>query len=193
MHKAVNGHAPEYIADLLPDTVKNITSYDLRNKEDFEIYEVHSEKLRKSLFPDCVRQWNSLDNTVRNMNSYDTFKNEITTVRKCPSLFYIGIRKFNVIHAQLRMNCSNLNAHLHSLHVIDNPACLCSHSIEDTTHVFLDCPRYFTQRISLYNSVSRLAEFKVETLLFGDSKIDYEDNVTIMHAVHEYIKDTERF
>ena len=29
------------------------------------------------------------------------------------SLFYIGVRKFNVIHAQLRMNCNNLNAHLH--------------------------------------------------------------------------------
>ena len=43
------------------------------------------------------------------------------------------------------------------------------------------------------NSVFRLAEFKVETLLFGDSKIDYEINVTIMLAVHEYIKDTGRF
>ena len=78
-------------------------------------------------------------------------------------------------------------------HVIDNPPCLCSHSIEDTAHFFLVCPRYFTQRISLHNFVSRLAEFKVETSLFGDRKIDYEDNVTIMLAVHEYIKDTERF
>ena len=40
------------------------------------------------------------------------------------------------IHAQLRMNCSNLNAHLHSLHVIDSPACVCSHSIEDTAQFF---------------------------------------------------------
>ena len=82
--------------------------------------------------------------------------------------------------------------HLYSLHVTDKPACLCSHSIEDTAHFFLDFPRYFTQKISLQNSVSRLEEFKVETLLFGDSKIDYEDNVTIMLAVHEYIKDTGR-
>ena len=91
------------------------------------------------------------------------------------------------------MNCSNLNAHLYSLHVTNNPACSCSHTIEDTAHFFLDGPRYFTQRISLQHSVSRLAEFKVETLLFGDSKIDYEENVTIMLAVHEYIKDAGRF
>ena len=73
MHKAVNGGAPEYLADLLPDTVKNITSYDLRNKENFEFYEVHAVRKTNNIivswFPDCKRQWNSLDDTVRNMNS----------------------------------------------------------------------------------------------------------------------------
>ena len=38
------------------------------------------------------------------------------------------------------MNCSNLNAHLHSLRVTEGPACGCSHRIEDTAHFFLDCP-----------------------------------------------------
>ena len=60
--------------------------------------------------------------------------------------------KFNVIHAQLRMNC-DLNAHLYNLHVIDNPAsaCLCSHNIDDTA-----------QRISLQYVVSRFTEFKLK-------------------------------
>ena len=34
------------------------------------------------------------------------------------------------------MNNSNLNAHLHSLHVIDSPVCVCSHRVEDTAHFF---------------------------------------------------------
>ena len=50
MHKVVHWNAPEYLVELLPNTV----------------------------------------NTV-----------------KCSSPFYIGVRKFNVIHAHLRMNCSN--------------------------------------------------------------------------------------
>ena len=100
---------------------------------------------------------------------------------------------FNVIHAQLRMNCSNLNAHLHNLHVIDSPACVCSHSIEDTAHFFLYCPLYYTQRLALQNIVSRYTEFKLETLLFGDTNIDNEDNITIILAVHDYIKNLERF
>ena len=111
----------------------------------------------------------------------------------CSSLFYIGIRKFNVIHAQLRMNCSNLNAHLHNLHVIDSPACVCSHSIEDTAYFFLYCPLYYTQRLALQNIVSRYSEFKLETLLFGDTNIDNVDNITIILAVHDSIKNSERF
>ena len=91
------------------------------------------------------------------------------------------------------MNCSNLNAHLYSLHVVDNPACLCGHLIEDTAHFFLNCPLYYTQRLALQNIVIRLTEFKLETLLFGDDDIDYENNAEIILAVHEYIKASDRF
>ena len=79
---------------------------------------------------------------MRNVGSYDTFKNSISVVRKCSSLFYIGTRNFNVMHAQLQMNYNNVLAHLYSLHVTDNPACLCSHSVEDTAHFFLDYSFY---------------------------------------------------
>ena len=193
MHKVVHKNAPEYLVELLPNTVGAITSYNLRNKDDFDQFDLHSEKFRKSLLPDCVRKWNSLDKQKRNESSYDTFKKNIANPLKCSSLFYIGIRKFNVIHAQLRMNCSNLNAHLHSLHVIDSPACVRSHSIEDTAHFFLYCPLYYTQRLALQNIVSRYTEFKLETLLFGDTNIDNVDNITIILAVHDYIKNSERF
>ena len=145
------------------------------------------------MLPDCVRKWNSLDKQKRNEGSYDTFKKNIANPLECSSLFYVGIRKFNVIHAQLRMNCSNLNAHLHNLHVIDSPACVCSHSIEDTAHFFLYCPLYYIQRLALQNIVSRYTEFKLETLLFGDTNIDNVDNITIILAVHDYIKNSGRF
>ena len=101
--------------------------------------------------------------------------------------------KFNIILAQLRMNCSNLNAHLYSLHVIDSPACGCSHRVEDTAHFFLDCPLYYAQRLSLRNTVTRSSQFRLETILYGDDDLDYESNVAIILAVHEFIKDSERF
>ena len=62
----------------------------------------------------------------------------------------IGMQKYNLIHAQLRMNCGDLNVHLSNFHANNNPACLCSHSIEDTANFFLLCrliisAKYMTQ------------------------------------------------
>ena len=91
------------------------------------------------------------------------------------------------------MNCSNLNAHLYSLHVFDSPACGCSHRVEDTTHFFLNRPLYYAQRLLLRNIVTRSSQFRLETLLYGDNDLDYESNTAIILAVHEFIKDSERF
>ena len=83
--------------------------------------------------------------------------------------------------------------HTCSLHVIDSPACGCLHRVEDTAHFFLDCPLYYAQRLSLRNTVTRFSQFRLETLLYGDDDLDYESNVAIILAVHEFIKDSERF
>ena len=67
------------------------------------------------------------------------------------------------------------------------------YNIEDTEHFFLDCPLYYIQRLKLRGIVTRHTEFKLETLLYGDDNIDYINNVLIVQAVHEFIKDSERF
>ena len=55
---------------------------------------------------------------------------------------------------------------------------------------FLDCPLYYAQRLSLRNTVTRSSQFR---LLYGDDDLDYESNVAIILAVHEFIKVSERF
>ena len=65
--------------------------------------------------------------------------------------------------------------------------------VENTTHFFLDCPLYNVQRLSLRNTVTRSSEFSLGTLLYGDYNLDYESNIAILLAVHEFIKDSERF
>ena len=68
-----------------------------------------------------------------------------------------------------------------------------SSKYQDLNTKVLYCPLYYTQRLALQNIVSRYTEFKLETLLFGDTNIDNEDNITIILAVHDYIKNSERF
>ena len=69
------------------------------------------------------------------------------------------------------MLCSNLNAHLYNLHVVDNPFCLCSNSIvEDCKHFFFECPLYNVQRMKLIDNV-------MKSLFY-----EYMKSVTTEHA-----------
>ena len=190
MHKVVHKSAPDYLVDVLPNVANAEKHYNLRNNDDLDQFTFKIEKFRKSLFPDCVRKWNRLDKDTRAVVSHNSFKNKIVTDKCPPSLFYLGQRKFNIIRAQLRMNCSNLSAHLYSLHVVNSPACICSHTAEDTAHYFLDCPLYYTQRMILRNVVTRYTQSDLNVLLYGDSGIDHDRNAVIVQAVHDYILGT---
>ena len=59
MDKVIHRNVPGHLLKLLSSTVNATTSYNLRNKDDFDQFDLHSEKLSKSLLPDCVRKWNS--------------------------------------------------------------------------------------------------------------------------------------
>ena len=189
MYKVVHKTAPDYLVEILPNTVN---SRQLRNYGNYKQYSARTEKFRKSLLPDCVRKWNQLENDFKKIPTLSSFRKKVFTKNSCSNLFFIGTRKFNIVHAQLRMNCSSLNAHLYRLHVVDSPSCACSHSMEDTSHFFFNCPLYYTERQSLRNVITRYTEFKLDTLLFGDNNLRYEDNVTIIFAVHAYIRDSGR-
>ena len=62
--------------------------------------------------------------------------NEITIPLKSNNLYYGIKRKLGVIHSQFRMQCSNLKSDLHSLHVVDDPVCICCNQIENCEHFF---------------------------------------------------------
>ena len=107
MHKVIHHTAPDYLIQLLPNAVNVDTHYNLRNSEDLQQFTFRTEKFKNSLFPDCVRKWNSLDTNVKYDCSIASFKSMINITEKSSELYYLGIRKFNLIHAQLRMECSN--------------------------------------------------------------------------------------
>ena len=60
-------------------------------------------------------------------------------------------------------------------------------------HFFFHCPLYYTQRLKLRDAVTRLTEITIETILYGDENISYQDNLEIVQAVHNYILESERF
>ena len=98
----------------------------------------------------------------------------------------------NIIHAQLRMECSNLNSHLFKLHVIDDPKCLCSFKLEDNAHFFLHCPLYLIQRNKLKKLIEETTVYKLNTLLYGDVSLSREENTKIIECVHTFIEESGR-
>ena len=62
MHKVVNSTTPSYLVEILSNVV-NIDK--LRNDDDLDQFQLRTEKCKKSLFPDCVRKWNSLERDLR--------------------------------------------------------------------------------------------------------------------------------
>ena len=98
--------------------------------------------LINSFFPDLIMKWNNIDDEVKMIADIDEFKAKVVNKVSSNPLFYFGSRKCNIIHSQLRMHCSNLNAHLVELHVLSDPMCICGLDKEDNNHFFFHCPLY---------------------------------------------------
>ena len=131
-------------------------------------------KFRKSLLPDCKDKWNNLDDSIRTVNDYEEFKLKLPNCNtRSNELYNLGKRKWNVFHAQLRTKCSNLNAHLSSLHVIDDPICICNNGVEDCSSYFLQCNLYNAERLEIRSEISDIITVTLETILFGDEKMSF--------------------
>jgi hypothetical protein len=69
-----------------------------------------------SFIPFTIRLWNTLPLTITESPSLNIFKNRLTHFYKTwdtgNAHYNFGIRKFNIIHCQLRNEASNLKAHL---------------------------------------------------------------------------------
>ena len=95
---------------------------------------------------DGIRLWNNLPDDVKDLDSFDSFCDKVKPLAKGNELYNGFTKEANIAHAQLRMQCSNLNGHLHNLHVIDSPKCSCSYKCENSNHYLFHCPLYTTER-----------------------------------------------
>lgn len=193
MHKIVNRNMPEYLCELLPSKVGDKVSVKTRRSDNTRQFSQKGATFAKSLLPHCIDLWNDLDTDVKNIADFDVFKRAIIESREKEELYNYGERKYNIIHAQLRLNCSNLNSHLVSLHVLDDPSCLCGHVNEDANHFFLSCPLYVQERQTLFNGISAFCDVTLETILYGNKDVSLENNITIFSYVHDFIKLSNRF
>ena len=105
-------NAPMYLCDLIPPSIQSTTVYPLRNWSDIIMPFCRLSNTYDSFIPSTIRQWNSLDPSLRNVDSIAKFKAELRMrkdISQVPKHYEIEPRKLNIILTQLRCFASFLN------------------------------------------------------------------------------------
>ena len=194
-HKMVYNITPQYLSNLVPPLVQNVSRYNLRNENNLQTIYSRTTQYSNSFLPSVVRDWNSLPCADRDTDTTNSFKQRLNQNMVCiPKYYYTGKRKLQILHTRIRTGCSSLNFDLFSKNIVDSPLCTCgSGNIENADHFFLRCPLYIDQRTELTNSILLYTTMTLNVLLSGDESLPHNLNVAIFDSVQKYILATKRF
>jgi hypothetical protein len=96
-----NGHAPNYLTELIPPTIQSTIIYPLRNGSDLIIPFCRLSITTESVIPSTVKLWNRLDQSDRNLDTLTKFKNAIrkgqsdtfSNTKRIPETFLLWSQK----------------------------------------------------------------------------------------------------
>ena len=193
--KILNGKAPSYLSELIPQQVADRSGYVTRNRNDITTFRCNTEHFSRTFFPSTTVLWNSLDETIKNSTSISALKRGLSANDgKPPSWYSYGDRRCQIIHCQLRNNCSSLNNELYLNHVDINPICRCGTDYETAYHYIFNCPLHVNSRAALLDFFELLEiDLTLDVLLFGDETLPENVNIRICAAFHDFISSSKRF
>ena len=189
----INDLTPPYLQQLIPQRVQEQTRYPLINVTNFVIPAVRTTYHFNSFLPSTLRQWNLLDQDVRESPSLQTFKYKLNSQYRTPPIYFDTIqtsRKGQILHARLRLECSSLNHHLFKKNLVESPLFSCGAS-ETTFHFLLSCVRYSDLRQQYLSGLG--LPLTVDILLNGNPNENVSVNNNIFRRVQLYILATKRF
>ena len=153
--KMNHGLSPLYLSNLLPLHVGELSSYRLRNAENYVGIHANTHAYAESFLPSTLQAWNNLPEAVRSADTLGAFKHLLTLdTPKVPAYYDCGDRLDQISHTRLRTECSSLNQHLFRRNLVQNPYCLCG-EIEDNKHFLLTCPRHTQMRAEMVLSIQQ--------------------------------------
>ena len=137
-YKIVKGLSPPYLTKCV--NLRSTSNYQTRsaNKNNLQEFSCRTESFKHSFFPFCVREWNKLDNTIRDAESVKQFKSMLK------NLFSLNQRSFFSIHdplgakmlTRLRLQFSHLNKHKFRHNFKDYVSPMCDFGAETETTTF---------------------------------------------------------
>ncbi len=186
----LNNQLPDYLCELITQTVSGNTRYDLRNNSEIQGIYCWTHLYANSFLPDTISLWNALPNS-KETHSLSGFM-KLHPKRENNIYFDLsyGSRFSQIIHSRLRLGCSDLNADMFNRHIINSPRCSCGYGSETALHFFFVCDNYLQLRPNMY---FYSAGYNLDTVMNGKQELSSIENQKILESVHNYIFSTQRF
>jgi hypothetical protein len=166
---------------------------------------------QKSFYPQTIMDWNNLDNKIRNLNTLDSFKENLKHLSggKANPLYLLNSTSASINQTRMRLGLSGLSYHRANYNHIKDPKCqTCGALVEDPQHFFLLCPTYETPRPDFLRGVCDILinnnieidftrrpfrDYFIQTLLKGTKFISYNENVELFNLTQTFICKIHRF
>ena len=132
-YKIFNNLAPDYTKYPIPDFQE--PSYELRRRAAIGQVFARTTGFKSSFYPNCLLEWNNLDQDIRQSNSLAIFKKRLFSTICPPAKSVFGIHNLRwwPILTQIRVGPSTQKFHKfkHSFNDTMNPLCPINDGVED--------------------------------------------------------------
>lgn len=156
---------PSYVFLLVPQTISNISQYNLKNSDNLQTINARTAQYVSSFLPSAARYLNNIPAEAAESDSLTTFKKYLNRdILPVPKCFYTWTRRTQILDTRLRTNCSSLNNDLFLKNVTNFPLCRCG-NIETTQHFFCQCHFYHEQKAEHLDSISHFANVSLNATL----------------------------
>ena len=129
----------------------------LRRPNIYELNVISTNRFSHTYFQNCIRDWNLLDETIKNSSAISEFKRELVHLVRPSKKSYFGIHDIQGIRllARIRVHFSDLREHkFRHKFQCSSPICLCQTSIENNEH--FSCTAHSTVIAKISLTVSRM-------------------------------------
>ena len=201
----MNNLIPSYTQEPIP--LLRQSKYSLRNQDVIGPIRARTERFQSSFYPNCISEWNRLDQEIRLAPSVAVFKTKLLSKIHPLQKFVFGIHDPKGLSylSQIRVGLSKLNFHKfkHSFRDTINPMYPKNDGNEDAKHFLLFCPSFDIQRRDLLAGVSELLQplaqinsfsrnAPLQLLLYGDKDLPEDVNKIILQLTVDFIHITGR-
>jgi hypothetical protein len=189
MYKIQNDQSNTNLKNLLTEPTAKRHDYNVRSQEDLTIPKTSTNTFQKSSFPATTKLWNSLDPTQRKLSSLEAFKDSLKVQTKDRPYYYTGKWTPQILHARLRMECSDLPTDMARLNLTEDITCACGALRENAEHYILLCNNFLALRFEMLHELRFLYPnyVNINTLLRGNGELSHDENKSIFIAVQKYI------